>query len=78
MSFVESFEACNFGNATEAPRKRGQPRRLAVLRDEPKETESWLVAGENWLDIHPYLYGSGPFEFTGFGSLSYEVHAPLD
>ncbi len=73
VSFVESFEARDFRNATERPRKRGQPRRTAVLRDKPKQTHSWLFGGKNWLDIHAYLYCSGPFEFTELGSLSCEV-----
>ena len=57
MPFVEGLEARNFGNLTERPRERGKSRRIAILGDEPKQTQSGLVGGENWLDFHPYLYG---------------------
>src|SRR5580704_5234566 len=42
MTFVESLKAPDFGNYTERPRKRGKSSRIAIIRDEPKETQSGL------------------------------------
>jgi len=78
MAFVEGLEARNFGNAAERPRDLGESRRIAIPRDEPKQTHSELVGGENWLDFHPCLFGRGPFEFTERGSHSCEGRGGLN
>ena len=43
---IEGLEAPNFGNAAERPRHRGESRRIAILRDEPKQAQSGLGGGE--------------------------------
>ena len=53
MAFVEGLKACNFGNPAERQRDRGEPGRIAILRDEPKEAQSGLIGGRNRLDFHP-------------------------
>jgi hypothetical protein len=55
MSFVEGFEARNFGNAAERPRDRGEAGRIAILRDEPNSpTRGSLEEKTGWISTLVY------------------------